>query len=162
MIDEQSFDLSKLETFYKYYDNSENKDILIQSEKNNEKNLKEIEIKYEKSYFYNIDDNKFNLKKNEIKSTTIKEINIDPKIIINGEELDEDFEKSKIIKNFNMALQKLDNILKNISKNIYKIRNLKSDFEDLNRKFKNLIFYHNNIKNNKNLFILINFPNLIP
>ena len=143
LIDEQNFDLSKLETFYKYYDNSENKDILIQSEKNNEKNLKEIEIKYEKSYFYNIDDNKFNLKKNEIKSTTINEIKIDPKIIINKEELDEDIEKSTLIINFKEALKKLDKILKNISKNkinLYKIRSLKSDFEDLYRKFKNINF----------------------
>ena len=149
IIDEQSLDLSKLETFYKYYEDSEKKDILLISEKNNEKNLKEIEIKYEKSYFYNIDDHKFKLKKNEIKSTKINQIKINPKIIINEEEIDEEFEKSKIIKDFDEALKKLDNILKNISKNINKIRNSKNDFEDINKKFKNINFSSPKIEGDK-------------
>ena len=138
----------KLETFYKYFDDSKNEDTLLKIDKR-EKILGEKKVKYEKTYFYNINDHLFNLKKNEIKSTKIKEIKIEPKIIINGEELDEDFEKSNIIKNFNKALQMLDNLLKNISKNKNNIKYSKSNFENLNIKFKNINFSSPKIDDDK-------------
>ena len=148
LIDKEDFDLSKLETFYKYFDDSKNEDTLLKIDKR-EKILDEKKVKYEKTYFYNINDHLFNLKKNEIKSTKIKEIKIEPKIIINGEELDEDFEKSNIIKNFDKALQMLDNLLKNISKNKNNIKHSKSNFENLNIKFKNINFSSPKIDDNK-------------